>query len=141
MSALNQHEFLPVWMGLIRDHIEQLDCQSQMVAIGGDEANYIINLHGRVMSDFFKSLGNVARLKSRTTCLCCVRHIPEHILPCGHVLCKYCIQSFGRNEGQGVFSLDYCPLHLVESRTRWPSAARIRFKPQDAGVRVMCLDG
>lgn len=104
------------------------------------DVNTLSNQHGQVMADYFyRTTGTAKKVKSNLTCLCCVRKIPENVLPCEHILCKSCVQAAGRSVGQGVFELYFCPLHPAE--TRWPTPARIRFKPPEAGVRVMCLDG
>lgn len=144
--SFSQEEFYPKWMTKIDQHISSLNQQlHENYSMDRQETARVVELHRKVMSEFYTGigiqsrLGGVSNLKSHVTCLCCVRKIPEHVLPCGHVLCRDCIQSFGRSLGQGLFVLSGCPLHPNENR--WDRPVRIRFKPKDAGVRVLCLDG
>lgn len=144
--AFKQEELFPKWMTQIGQHISSLNQRlREDYSMESQETTRVMKLHRKVMSEFYTGvgmlsrLGRVSNLKSHVTCLCCVRKIPEHVLPCGHVLCRDCIQSFGRDMGQGLFDLSGCPLH--PSETRWDRPVRIRFKPKDAGVRVLCLDG
>lgn len=73
-------------MDQIHRDINDLDRQLLSATIGDEEKAHVIRLHGNVMSGFYKSFGMVSKLKSHLTCLCCVRKIPEHVLPCGHAL-------------------------------------------------------
>jgi hypothetical protein len=122
---------------LIEGHIEWEDKRLQRGAAMGQKK--VAARHKEIIAKFYGRTGLASVAKSHATCLCCIREIPETVLPCGHVLCKACVQSFGRNMGRGVFELSCCPLHPGE--TRWPAPDRIRFKPPGAGVRVLCLDG
>jgi len=100
----------------------------------------VSRLHRREVEDNYPRLGARFKLLGHATCFCCIRSIPEHILPCGHVLCKPCIQSFGTHVGTGAYEMTYCPFH--PNRESWTSRPfRVTFKPKDAGVRVLCLDG
>ncbi|KAH7009972.1 hypothetical protein EDB80DRAFT_838977 [Ilyonectria destructans] len=139
-SAFVADEFFPVWMDEIDRHIRNLD--ARLGHFDRDESATIPRIHIDVMADFYRTLDPnkpAASFRSNLTCLCCVRSIPENVLPCGHILCKACIQSYGINVGQGLFRLHYCPLH--PRNTDWPEPAEIKFKPDEAGVRILCLDG
>ncbi|KAI8626808.1 hypothetical protein F5Y19DRAFT_466119 [Xylariaceae sp. FL1651] len=139
-SEFADQEFLDNWISGIDESIKQLNSRLQKT-MGGqnrDESFHVTLLHREILASFYQT-GNLPDFKSNTTCLSCVRMLPEHVLPCGHVLCKTCIQAFGRDEGQDLFKLDNCPLH--PAKTRWPHPIRIQFKPCDAGVRILCLDG
>lgn len=65
--------------------------------------------------------------------------IPQHSLPCGHVLCTPCVKGFGKSLNGSEYSLESCPLHPDDGS--WRDAYVIRFKPDLAGVRVLSLDG
>ncbi|RGP77832.1 hypothetical protein FLONG3_4008 [Fusarium longipes] len=132
-------EFSPEWMNQIDKHIKELNDRLYRF---DQEENVIPRVLVVVMADFYRAAevdGSVSNFKSHMTCLCCVRKVPENVLPCGHILCKACIQAHGHNVGQGLFHMHCCPLHHRE--TLWPQPARIRFKPDEAGVRILCLDG
>ncbi|KAM5355310.1 hypothetical protein ACJ41O_001956 [Fusarium nematophilum] len=134
--------FFPTWLDEIDRHVRALDDRLQQFAIDREEGTIIPSIHRDVMATFYRNAERdrpVSSFKSNSTCLCCVRKIPENELPCGHILCKTCVQSYGVDAGQGLYKLYGCPLHDWE--TRWPQPARIRFKPEEAGVRVLCLDG
>lgn len=107
----------------------------------GEENVLIYRMHRQVVATFYRDSisRSVWQFKSHLTCLYCVRKVPESILPCGHILCKTCIQDLGKDKGEGLFEMDCCPLHPDE--TRWPTRARIQYKPQEAGVRVLSMDG
>lgn len=72
------------------------------------------------------------------TCFCCLMDVPEHPLPCGHVLCTACIRAYGK-QAKSSIALVCCPLH--RESTKWARPAIIKFKPVGAGVRVLSLDG
>ncbi|KAL7784152.1 hypothetical protein V8C37DRAFT_420748 [Trichoderma ceciliae] len=136
-SLFDANEFFEQW-------IQDINCQIIALNIPtedgpSDEKMFIPNVHRQVMQNFYKETGVRLKLRSHATCLYCVRKIPNNPLPCGHLLCKACIQFHGSNQGQGLYHLYNCPLHPME--THWPNPALVKFKPQDAGVRVLCLDG
>lgn len=64
--------------------------------------------------------------------------VPEHPLPCGHVLCTACIKAYGKQKKTSII-VSCCPLH--RESTMWAKPVLIRFKPIGAGVRVLSLDG
>ncbi|KAF4461479.1 hypothetical protein FALBO_11730 [Fusarium albosuccineum] len=133
-------DFFPVWIDEIDEHIKRLEEGAQHY--DRDESALIPKTHIEVMADFYRNANPgrpASSFKSNLTCLCCVREIPENVLPCGHILCKACVQVYGDNAGQGLFRLRHCPLHPRE--TSWPQPVLIKFKPEEAGVRVLCLDG
>ncbi|KAM0229457.1 hypothetical protein ACHAPO_010001 [Fusarium lateritium] len=138
-SSFIAEEYFREWICLVETHIKDLN---ERLYKYDQEANAIPRVLIVVMAEFYQSARldrSVSNFKSNLTCLCCVRKVPENVLPCGHILCKACIQAHGHNVGQGLFHMHCCPLHHRE--TLWPRPARIRFKPDDAGVRILCLDG
>ncbi|KAK0721616.1 hypothetical protein B0T26DRAFT_800576 [Lasiosphaeria miniovina] len=140
-QPFNQDKFFAQWINHIDENIKGLDnsLQQQSARADRDEKALLPTIHKNVMAHFYKANVPVSCFRSYATCLCCVAKIPENELPCGHTLCKNCVQAFGNDAGQGIFELNSCPLH--HSETRWPKPAQIRFKPDEAGVRVLCLDG
>jgi hypothetical protein len=93
-----------------------------------------------VLKDFYRHLSGSKRYISHTSCFSCLIAPPEHALPCGHVLCTQCVQSFGKS-GRCMVETSYCPLHHEDPdgqfRPKWP----ITIKPATAGVRILSLDG
>jgi predicted acylesterase/phospholipase RssA len=96
------------------------------------------------MHRFYIAIGPAGQFLSHSTCFCCLMHSPQHVLRCRHVLCTQCVRAYGRSldanaESRSVLSLDCCPLHPDD--TRWQNPCIIRFEPEHAGVRLLCLDG
>jgi hypothetical protein len=137
-SDINVDDFFPEWIDDIDNRITELNEHVQKLAVDRDEKSSVSTTHKDVMALCYKMTGSVMRLTSHLTCFSCVCNTPENELPCGHTLCKACVQSYGKNTGQGLFELNSCPLH---PETRFSKPAQIRFKPPEAGVRVLCLDG
>ncbi|KAH8699414.1 hypothetical protein GQ44DRAFT_733209 [Phaeosphaeriaceae sp. PMI808] len=79
------------------------------------------------------------QIRSNKTCLACLQHVPENVLPCGHAYCVLCVQELGTEskEFETAWIMDHCSLcwgnqsipHLV------------RLKPKCAGCRILTLDG
>lgn len=96
-------------------------------------------VHKELVNDFFRNLGGASKFLSNATCFCCLRELPEHPLPCGHVLCSPCVQAYGTRVDGRLITLNACPLHELETKQALP--LEIRIKPDHAGVRALCLDG
>ncbi|OCL07767.1 FabD/lysophospholipase-like protein [Glonium stellatum] len=104
-----------------------------------NEEKAVEQLHLGAMREFYGGLGGAAEFKSHATCLCCLRELPEHPLPCGHVLCTSCIGSYRSNHEKSSITMDKCPLH--PQTTDWGEPWPISIMPPLAGVRILCLDG
>jgi len=79
---------------------------------------------------------------SQKICFGCLIHAPSHVLPCGHMLCDFCVDDFSEHDGL-VRTLQRCPLcrwkRLTECENLWPWIFK-RCPPQ-AAPRILCLDG
>lgn len=139
--------YLPQWKLQLRSSIgscsrdfqyelEQMSREDDVQAI--PEEKIALDLHLEYMNHFYETVGPASAICSHATCFCCLMDVPEHPLPCGHVLCSACIKAYGK-PGKSAVSMVYCPLH--KETTRWAKPASIKFKPAGAGVRVLCLDG
>ncbi len=138
-AEFNSEDFINGWMTAIDNRLEHLSAKlNQMGVEGQQERDLVPRLHRDEIKDFLPTTAKVPII-SHATCFCCVRKVPEHVLPCGHVLCKACVESFGTKDLDGAYELECCPLH--PDQTRWLDPARITPKPLGAGVRVLCLDG
>ena len=104
-----------------------------------DEQAAMSELHGKLTRAFFENIGNVSQFTSHVACFSCLRELPEHPLPCGHVLCTPCVEACGQRSDKSTILLSSCPLH--GSGAQWISPWEINIKPQYAGVRVLSLDG
>ena len=139
--------FLPQWKaqlrsaieGLHRDFSYELEQASQVEDTNAiPEERIALDLHIEYLNQFYEAVGPASSICSHATCFCCLMDVPEHPLPCGHVLCTACIKAYGK-QGKCLVSMPYCPLH--REATKWARPAVIKFKPQAAGVRVLSLDG
>lgn len=139
-----------IWMSEIERCLDQLidDLKRRLTTYGNDvpERDLVSKLHRDECERFYynRELNSVfkPKLLSHTTCFACMHQVPEHILRCGHAICKACIESFSlpMKSSGALYGLNCCPLNPREDR--WPlQPMRIRLKPKDAGVRVLCLDG
>jgi len=75
---------------------------------------------------------------SHTACFCCLLEPPEHVLPCGHVLCNPCVFSYGQMKGN-IVEVPCCPIEATE-RSFYPPF-KVHIKPKSAGIRMLTLDG
>ena len=96
------------------------------------------NLHeSEILGPFYRHLGGAQNFMSHSTCLCCLISPAQHCLPCGHVICTRCVMDFGDSRNDSV-EMKFCPLHRSETDHHRQT---ISLKPENAGVRVLCLDG
>ena len=139
-STFSAFEYGPQWKATLFRNIHNL--QNEILALSDkgtpDEKAYI-DLHTRNMTSFYKNLGSAWRFVSHCTCFCCLKEVPEHPLPCGHILCTECVKLFGHAQNRSSFELNSCPLHSEDSR--WAKPCVVRFKPEYAGSRILSLDG
>ncbi|OQO10125.1 hypothetical protein B0A48_04482 [Cryoendolithus antarcticus] len=140
--------FLPLWKEQLRAAIAdiQRDFQYELEQIAhGVEGQTIpeeriaLGLHVEYLNTFFETIGSAGSIVSHATCFCCLMDVPEHPLPCGHVLCSACTKAYSRRLNGHSATMSSCPLHQYS--TKWAKPALIKFKPTGAGVRVLSLDG
>ncbi|PQE03570.1 patatin-like serine protein [Rutstroemia sp. NJR-2017a BVV2] len=133
-------DYEDTWLDAIRANIAQIEQQvhanSFHQPITGQEPAW--NAHEGVMNSFYQNFDSVSKVVSHTTCLSCLGILPEHSLPCGHVLCTPCVEAFGRPVHKTLIELSYCPMHKSD---KWDEPWHIKMKPVHAGVRVLSLDG
>lgn len=79
-------------------------------------------------------------LISNIVCLCCLFEYPINSLLCGHTVCDACIIAHGRPVRDNVLSVESCPICGI-SRNPGRSKVEIVQKPDNAGIRVLALDG
>jgi patatin-like phospholipase/acyl hydrolase/energy-coupling factor transporter ATP-binding protein EcfA2 len=94
-----------------------------------------------VLKNFFNHLRGPKEFVSHTACFSCLVSIPEHPLPCGHVLCTPCVKAFGTPRGRTIIDMKYCPLHENDTKAYFGFSWPISLKPPGAGVRILSLDG
>ncbi|KAL3429839.1 hypothetical protein BDV09DRAFT_202723 [Aspergillus tetrazonus] len=94
-----------------------------------------------VLMQFFHHLGGPSKFISHTVCYTCLVEPPEHLLPCGHVLCTPCIKAFGVNRVKNVYEMVACPMHRDRTEGQFPEFWPISIKPHGAGTRILSLDG
>jgi hypothetical protein len=106
--------------------------------IAMEEQAAATELHLERVNEFYSHLGPLINYANHAACFCCLRELPEHPLPCGHVLCTLCVRSFAFKKNSQSYSMQWCPLHKHEL---WDEEWEIAVKPQLAGVRILTLDG
>lgn len=128
------------WVRYIQIYISQYN--SQRLELSSKSPNLstdvvAFRLHQQVMIGFYGAWG--VHFRNHSMCLSCLRELPEHPLPCGHILCTSCVQSYGASEDYRMVEVSQCPVCGAESP--WSGLCQISFKPALAGVRVLSLDG
>ncbi|KAK6835070.1 hypothetical protein PG987_009764 [Apiospora arundinis] len=142
-SELDVATFGPTWTQLIRTSLRQI--QASLFRLGEEftdrtELQTASLLHRERLNELYSNvLGNASDFISYSACLCCLRELPECVLPCGHILCFSCIQIYGHRTSRTTIEITRCPLHVrdVISTPPWV----ITTKPPQASVRILCLDG
>lgn len=142
-SDLNLQEFGSLWTTQIQTHFGQLRFNLSTLTVQSfqekSEKQIAARLHKDQLSEFYRSVGNVTDFANHSTCFSCLGGFPEHPLPCGHVLCLPCIETYGIKTSGTSIEINECPLHPGQPLRdlTWT----ISIKPPHAGVRVLCLDG
>jgi hypothetical protein len=78
---------------------------------------------------------------SSKTCFSCLAEPPDFVLSCGHTICHSCVKVFGNQVWQETaYDLGACPLCSEGTQFEEP-LAHIQLKPDEAGVRVLAIDG
>ncbi|KAL6689739.1 acyl transferase/acyl hydrolase/lysophospholipase [Trichoderma pleuroticola] len=125
------------WINEIQKAIKGLE--NTLHNANKDEGSVIPNIHRDIMKTFYNTVPSASNFRSQLTCVCCIGKIPEYVLPCGHIICKECVQLFGDRKGQGLFNVHRCPIHPTPCH--WKTPMQIELKPEEAGIRILCLDG
>ncbi|KAI1124855.1 hypothetical protein F5Y10DRAFT_284739 [Nemania abortiva] len=76
---------------------------------------------------------------NNTACFCCLFGQAEHCLPCGHILCIDCVNTYGYPRGSNWIELLECP--FLCHRNVWAIPCAVPLKPKLAGIRLVTLDG
>jgi hypothetical protein len=143
MSANNftEKDFEGEWHSMLDTNLENIREQIDRMRTGEiamEEEPAATVLHLKRMNEFYSNLGDLSTYMNHSACFCCLRELPEHPLPCGHVLCTPCVKSFARRKNRVAYAMDCCPLH---EHQKWDQEWEIPVKPHLAGVRILTLDG
>ncbi|KAI0490453.1 hypothetical protein F4859DRAFT_500816 [Xylaria cf. heliscus] len=142
-SSFNAAIFQPVWEHLIRASLVQVQSASFRLSQefpDRSELDIAALLHQERLNELYSNnLGSPSNFISYSSCLCCLRELPECALPCGHVLCLPCVEIYGYRTSKTTIEIQRCPIHVrdVIASPAWV----ITTKPRYAGVRTLCLDG
>ena len=142
VPSFNYYDDLAVWIKSLEqglNHIQECKDKASLSNFGSSSDDLIPQLHSQTTQVFYSKIGSSHRFISHSTCFCCLREIPVHPLPCGHVICTRCVQSYGVPQGRGFFEMSRCPLD--QATNSWPQSCHINIKPPLAGVRILSLDG
>ena len=74
--------------------------------------------------------------KSNTTCLGCLRRMPECPLSCGHSICETCVRIFGEE-----MPIMECQYYIGTCLLGHSGNCTVRLKPFSAGERILSIDG
>ncbi|KAI0871339.1 hypothetical protein GGS24DRAFT_492309 [Hypoxylon argillaceum] len=142
-SNFSVASFQPVWEQLIRASLVQVQSASAQLAHefqDRSELDIAALLHQERLNELYSNnLGSALSFVSYSSCLCCLRELPECALPCGHVLCLPCIEIYGHRTSRTTIEINRCPIHVRDVIASPPWV--IVTKPRYAGARTLCLDG
>lgn len=136
--------YRPIWQVHLQEMLLNIEnCMKQRYPASlshhhTSEEKEAAKLHLQRINGFYQTLGGAERFYSNLSCFSCLRDMPEHPLPCGHVICSPCVRTFGEQTSKTAFSLESCPLH---QENHWQSIVQISLKPHLAGVRILSLNG
>lgn len=142
-SDFSTDRFRPTFRDMIYNNLQQLLeklGQKRDPKSPTTEAQDAALIHSDlILKPFFRHLGGAKSFQSNSICFCCLMALPEHPLPCGHVLCTSCVRSYRSDSGKCLIEMTSCPLELNEEHFEVP--CQIVLKPATAGVRILTLDG
>lgn len=140
-SRFNYEDYEQKWRQVLRKNLAEIHQMvlERTISSQKDEKTLASIVHLELINNFYSTLGSAKIFKSHTACFGCLREYPEYPLPCGHVLCAICIDSYSQTQSSGRILLENCPLHKRDRR--WLGPWQIRRKPHLAGLRVLTLDG
>jgi hypothetical protein len=148
--GFSEQEQRPEFLRLIRENLDTMlgqvsdksSTKEQKLDLDTGELYEARRHHQRVMFEFLeKEAGPVAvnlHFRDNIGCLLCLFGLATHALPCGHIICGECVQSYGSQRSSSSFEIPNCPLHVHDA---WQQPVSIRYKPNLAGVRVLSIDG
>lgn len=141
-SAFQARLFQAEWLVSIKSHLQQIEARyDDMSHTYGHLSNAEVAslIHLDEINRFYHSVGGAVKFVSHETCFSCLRELPDHPLPCGHVLCNACVLAYGKKTAPTRIEIETCPLH--SGQDTWEPPWHIKVKPALAGVRILCLDG
>lgn len=116
-----------------------LDKLEERRVFGEPEEETAAAIHKEItLQSFFTKASNKQpeRFINHTVCYTCLLETPEHVLPCGHIICTSCARSYGTLQDDYI-EMNHCPMEAQPM----PKSRRLRIKPEAAGVRILTLDG
>ncbi|KAK8157183.1 hypothetical protein IWX90DRAFT_391173 [Phyllosticta citrichinensis] len=134
------HQFKAQVYFVLKELWEALDAEKKRGNEEKQAAAYIHQTH--TLANFYRRCAQQdtgCSFISHTACFCCLFEMPEHPLPCGHILCTSCVKTYGMASGKNEVTIQACPLCGNHSHPPW--SYKIALKPKTAGVRVLSLDG
>lgn len=142
-SDLDVATFSPIFTQLLRTSLTQLQASSFKLSqefVHRSELETTALMHRERLNELYSNiLGTATDFVSYSACLCCLRELPECVLPCGHILCLPCVQVYGKRTSKTTIEISRCPLHVRDVIATPPWV--ITTKPPQAGARILCLDG
>jgi predicted acylesterase/phospholipase RssA len=139
-TSITANSYLPQWISFLKrrldmyekDYLEAVDEEPEILT-----QRLASELHIEQMNYSCNKLGTARPFVSHASCYGCLVNIPQHPLPCGHVLCDNCVRDCG-TRGHGKIKLEYCPLH---THTSFEPPWEITQKIDHVGIRILSLDG
>ncbi|KAI0805870.1 FabD/lysophospholipase-like protein [Xylaria sp. FL0064] len=142
-SSFSIATFQLEWEHLIRASLIQVQSASFRLARefpDRSELEIAALLHQDHLNELYSyNLGFPMNFISYSSCLCCLRELPECALPCGHVLCLPCVEIYGHRTSKTTIEINRCPIHVRDVIASPPWV--VVTKPRFAGTRTLCLDG
>lgn len=135
-------DFESEWLNMTREHFVQIEASAQEARteagmLSSTREKVVYELHRQHLMRFFGNFEH--RMPGQYSCYGCLMEVPQHPLPCGHMLCTSCVRMLGRTTDKNTVTVDFCPFDNEVARKVNPCS--IRFKPDFAGIRILTLDG